>query len=156
LNGILDRRDIEQGASQGCQSNGIPDECDILLGTSQDTNGNGVPDECELCPDTPRQAGLCVAVAPPPLLPDPSGLDKNRFITFATPTGGTAAQRARLCQFCLRFPLRAAKRRDRRVLSLSVDFSRFSAREGSATSATAGWLAFSGNFGHCGQVVFNS
>jgi hypothetical protein len=38
----------------------------------------------------------------------------------------------------------------------SVDFSRFSAREGSATSATAGWLAFSGNFGHCGQVVFNS
>jgi len=37
-----------------------------------------------------------------------------------------------------------------------VDFSRFSARGGSATSATAGWLAFSGNFGHCGQVVFNS
>jgi hypothetical protein len=28
-----------------------------------------------------------------------------------------------------------------------LDFSRFSAREGSATSATAGWLAFSGNFG---------
>jgi len=37
-----------------------------------------------------------------------------------------------------------------------VDFSRFSARGGSATSATAGWLAFSGNCGHCGQVVFNS
>jgi hypothetical protein len=42
------------------------------------------------------------------------------------------------------------------VLDKNVDFSRFSAREGSATSATAGWLAFSGNFGHCGQVVFNS
>ena len=43
-----------------------------------------------------------------------------------------------------------------RTSIMQVGFSRFSAREGSATSATAGWLVFSGNFGHCGQVVFNS
>jgi len=53
-----------------CNNNGITDLCDISSGASTDMNGNGIPDECEL--SAPQ--------------PDPSGIDKVRYLSFLIPS----------------------------------------------------------------------
>ncbi len=77
FSGIIDVCEV-QGFD--CNTNQVLDSCDIASGFSLDADGNGYPDECP-------------QVNPPALLPDPTGYEKSRFISFLNsdqPQGATA------------------------------------------------------------------
>ena len=62
-------------AQTDCQPNGVGDECDLSQATSSDCNQNSIPDECE---SLHAQAATV----------DPSGLVKNRFLSFVPGNSG--------------------------------------------------------------------
>lgn len=94
---------------EDCNANQLPDDCDIAFGTSQDCNGNGKPDECDVSGSNDCNANQspdscdiasgfsqdtdgdgrpdeCGPFPLPALIPEPSGSNKVRFLSFVNPT----------------------------------------------------------------------
>ncbi|MBI1825002.1 MAG: right-handed parallel beta-helix repeat-containing protein [Planctomycetes bacterium] len=114
-NGVDDAIDIQQGISLDCNLNGVPDDCDLSSGFAQDCNANNIPDSCDIATDLDPDcqhngipdscdigSGISLDVAPAdgipdecafmaPVLVDPTGINKSRYISIQIPGSVTAA-----------------------------------------------------------------